>query len=183
AVLAGLVELAADRPGVVAIDLAGGPAPKHDWSLADYRGPFAAAAELGLGRTVHAAEGRPAGEITTAIEELGAQRIGHGTTLMDDPEVLGLVLERGVTIEACPTSNVHTGAIASVAAHPLRRWLGAGVRVCVCPDNTLLSNVSAAQELARVCRDLDLSPAERQQLIDNGHRAAFPTRQSQTRAD
>ena len=171
--LSGLVRLAEGRPAVVGIDLAGGPSSGHSWSMVDYREPFEAAAAVGLGRTVHASEGRPPDEIRTAIEILGAQRIGHGTTLLDDPEVLALVLERGVTIEACPTSNVHTGAIDSVASHPLAAWLDAGVSACVCPDNTLLSDVTAADELDRVCTALQLSSEQRQRLIDCGHRAAF----------
>ena len=56
-----------------------------------------------------------------AVVTLLAQRIGHGTTLLQDPEVTALVIERGVTIEACPTSNVHTGVLAKVADHPLAR--------------------------------------------------------------
>ena len=136
--------------GVVGIDLAGGPAPGHAYGLADYARPFAMARDLGLGRTVHAGEGRPPAEIRTAIELLGAQRIGHGTTLLDDPAVLELVLERGVTIEACPTSNVHTGVVDRVADHPLGRWLQLGVRCTVCTDNTLLSDVTLPEELDRV---------------------------------
>ena len=64
---------------------------------------------------MHAGEGRPPDEIRVAIEQLHALRIGHGTTLLDDPSVLDLVLERGVTIEACPTSNWQVGVIGAVA--------------------------------------------------------------------
>jgi len=98
AVLHALVDVAAVRSGVVGIDLAGGPAPGHSFGLTDYRAAFLRAEELGVGRTVHAGEGRPAREIRDAIEVLHAQRIGHGTTLLDDRSVLDLVLERGITI-------------------------------------------------------------------------------------
>jgi adenosine deaminase len=95
---------------------------------------------------------RVAGEIcehAAAIEIALAQRIGHGTTLLDDPAVVDLVLERGVTIEACPTSNLHTGAIERAEDHLLPRCLPLGVRACVCTDNTLFSDVTASQELVR----------------------------------
>ena len=112
---------------------------------------------------MHAGEGRPPAEIRIAIESLGAQRIGHGTTLLDDPAVVDLVLEHGVVIEACPTSNVHTGVIDRVDAHPLKQWLEQGIQVCVNTDNTLFSDVTASEELARVAkipgvrsRDLEL---------------------------
>src|SRR5262249_51762649 len=131
------------------------------------------AADLGLGRTVHAGEGRPAEEIRTAIEVLQAQRIGHGTTLLDDAGVLDLVIARGVVIEACPTSNVHTGVIASVGAHPLPRWLDRGVRACVCADNTLLSATTAAEELKRVAEIEGMDDAKLSAVVDHGHRGAF----------
>jgi adenosine deaminase len=88
---------------------------------------------------VHAAEGRPAAEIRLAIEQLHAQRIGHGTTLLDDPSAVELVLQRGTVIEACVTSNLHTGAIAALELHPLPRWLELGVCACICTDNTRIA--------------------------------------------
>jgi adenosine deaminase len=172
-VLEGHVGLAASRPGVVGIDLAGGPAPSHSWGLRDYVGPFRRAADLGLGRTVHAAEGRPVSEIRVAVESLGANRIGHGTTLLDDPAVVELVRERGVTIEACVTSNWHVGAIPSVDAHPLPRWLSAGVRAAVCCDNTLLSGVDSSEETERVSRLPGMTEALLDRAIEAGHAAAF----------
>ncbi len=173
AVLTGLVALARSRPGVVGIDLAGGPTPGHEWQMRSYAPAFRAAAEHGLGRTVHAGEGRPAAEIRQAIEELGAIRVGHATTLLDDPAVVDLVLERGVTIEACPTSNLHTGAIARLADHPLPRWLERGVKVCVCPDNTLLSEVTAAEELGRAASIPGMDADKVAAVTRFGHQAAF----------
>ena len=151
-VLMRLVDAAEHRLGVVGIDLAGGADSGDAFALADYAAPFARAAALGLGRTVHAGEGRPADEIRVAVETLGAQRIGHGTSLLEDPAVLALVLERGIVIEACPTSNVHTGALARIEDHPLPRWLDLGVRAAVCADNTLLSATDARVELGRAMR-------------------------------
>jgi adenosine deaminase len=167
------VEAARSRPGVVGIDLAGGPHPSHRWILEDYAPAFRAAAEAGLGRTVHAGEGRPPEEIGIAVEVLGAQRIGHGTTLLDDPQVLSMVLARRVVIEACPTSNVHTGIIGQVEEHPLGAWLSHGVRVCVNTDNTLLSDVTVSGELERVRRIGGVGAKELELLILTGHEAAF----------
>lgn len=172
-VLERLVSIAEHRPGVVGIDIAGGPSPAHDWSLADYAGPFWRAAELGIGRTVHAGEGRPPAEIRTAIEVLGAQRIGHGTTVLEDPATVDLVLERGVVIEACPTSNVHTGVIRSVAEHPLPKWLALGVKATVCTDNTLFSRVDEPTELRAAASIPGMSDGWMTAVIENGHHAAF----------
>jgi len=173
AVLHGLVDVADPRPGVVGIDLAGGPAPGHSWSMAGYAGPFTRARELGLGRTVHAGEGRAPQEIRTAIEVLHAQRVGHGTTLLQDPEVLELVVERGIVIEACVTSNWQVGAIASLEDHDLPRWLDHGVQACVCCDNTLLSAVDAPEELRRVAALPGMTPQKLERLLLTGRRAAF----------
>lgn len=172
-VLDELVAVAIPRAGVVGIDLAGGPAPGHTWGMCDYARAFRRAAEHGIGRTVHAGEGRPPVEIRVAIEELLAERIGHGTTLLEDPAVTDLVLARGVTIEACPTSNVHTGVLARVADHPLPRWLALGVRACVNTDNTLLSAVDAPEELRRSAAIPGMNAARVAGVVANGHAAAF----------
>jgi adenosine deaminase len=175
-VLEGLVAVAAGRPGVTGIDLAGGPVPGHAFRIADYERPFRQAEEMGLGRTVHAGEGRPAAEIRTAVEVLHAERIGHGTTLLDDPAVRDLVIERDVTIEACPTSNVHVGVLAAVADHPLPRWLDAGVPACLCPDNTLLSAVTCRDEYRRALEMPGMTADRLAAVAEFGHRAAFRRR-------
>ena len=172
-VLEQLVDIAATRKGVVGIDLAGGPLPTHSFGLNDYAPAYRRAKEHGIGRTVHAGEGRPASEIRSAIEVLHAQRIGHGTTLLDDPAVTDLVIERGVVIEACPTSNVHTGVVASVETHPLVKWLDRGVRVCVNADNTFLSGVNVRNEYERVARIPGMDEAKLRTLVETGHAAAF----------
>jgi adenosine deaminase len=172
-VLERLVTVAIPRAGVVGIDLAGGPAPGARYGLVDYAPAFRRAADHGIGRTVHAGEGRPPAEIRVAIEQLLAERIGHGTTLLDDPAVVDLVLARGVTVEACPTSNVHTGVIATIADHPLPRWLARGVRVCVNTDNTLLSAVDAPEEHRRVASIPGMDAERMAQVVAFGHAGAF----------
>lgn len=173
AVVDALVTAAIPRRGVVGLDLAGGPSPGATWGLVDYAPAFSRARDHGIGRTVHAGEGRPPQEIAQAIDVLHAQRIGHGTTLLDDPRVLDRVLGAGVTIEACPTSNWHVGAVASVAAHPLPRWLALGVKACVNPDNTLLSAVSAAEEHRRAGTIPGMTPALLARAVAHGHVGAF----------
>lgn len=175
-VLRELVEVARTRPGVVGLDLAGGPSSGDRWRLEDYAEVFALARDVGLGRTVHAGEGRPPEEIRTAIEVLHANRVGHGTTLLEDPAVVEVVLERGVTLEACPTSNMQVGAIGAVDEHPLPRWLALGVRACVCTDNTLFSAVDAPEEHRRAGAIPGMTAALIAQAIEHAHEAAFRRR-------
>jgi adenosine deaminase len=176
AVLESLVDAARDCPGIVGIDLAGGPSLAQGYRLSDYSRAFSRARDLGLGRTVHAGEGRPADEIRQAIEHLHAQRIGHGTTLLDDPGVVDLVRARGVTIEACPTSNLQTGAVSDLSTHPLAGMLACGVRVTVCTDNTLFSDVDAPGEYRRAAEIPGMGLAALGALAAFGHAAAFPRR-------
>jgi len=168
-----LVNIGASRTGVVGIDLAGGPAPTHTWSMQDYAPAFTRARNLGLGRTVHAGEGRPPAEIAMAITHLHAQRIGHGSTILDDLKVVDLVLEKNVTLEACPTSNIHTGIIQTLEEHPLKQWLARGIKACICTDNTFFSDVDAPTEFTAVSNALNLEADEEQSLLNNGHRASF----------
>jgi adenosine deaminase len=144
-VAADLVELAARHAGagIVGVDLAG------DEALFDagrYRRPFARAREAGLAVTVHAGEGHDPSHIRAAILELGARRIGHGTSASSDARLLDLIVEREVTIEVCLSSNVHTGAIERLELHPLPRLLERGVRVALATDNRFFSATSLSRE-------------------------------------
>lgn len=110
-----IARLAADgRPyGIVGLDLAGD----------ELRAPleplipiFRWARERGLFLTIHAGEVGPPAHIRHAVLVLGAHRIGHGIQAVRDPAVLRLLRERGIPLEVCPTSNLHTGAAAGF--HP-----------------------------------------------------------------
>ena len=146
-VLNRLVETARTRDKVVGIDLAGAPSPNDRWSLMDYSEPFTKARDYGLGRTVHAGEGRSPKEIEVAINFLHAQRIGHGLTVLDDWKTTDLVLQKDVLIEACLTSNYHTGCIKELSDHPMKKWMKEGIKFTICTDNTLLSQTDLENEL------------------------------------
>jgi adenosine deaminase len=157
----------------VGIDLAGGPQSSNQWRLEDYSEAFKRAKMLDLGRTVHAGEGRPPQEIRSAIEALEVQRIGHGTTLLDDAELVELICKRDITIEACVTSNVHTGAVTCAEEHPLRNWLDLGIKACICTDNTLFSHITAPQEYKRVSELPGMTNENVIRATQTGHDAAF----------
>jgi len=175
-VLNGLVEIARTRPRVVGIDLAGAPLKDHRYHLIDYDVPFTRAKELGIGRTVHAAEGRSPKEIDVAINFLHAQRIGHGLTLLEDWKTIDLILEKDVTIEACITSNWHTGVINQTSDHPIKEWLDKGVKVTICADNTLLSETLLAKEYAIARTYCGLTYRQINQCKTNARQAIFQRR-------
>ncbi len=110
--------------------------------------------------TVHAGEAFGLPSIWQALQWCGAERLGHGVRLVDDITVhddgsitLGrlasYVRDCRVALELCPTSNVHTGAVASLAEHPIRMFRRLGFRATINTDNRLMSGVSLSSEMAR----------------------------------
>jgi adenosine deaminase len=159
----------ADR-GVVGFDLAGAEA---GFPPAAHRAAFdLVLSDARLGLTIHAGEGDGPGSIRGALA-CGAQRLGHGVRLADDISVgaggrtrLGPlareVRDRGVPLELCPTSNVHSGAAASIAEHPIGMMTALGFRVTVNTDNRLMSATTESNELALTAQafDWDLDQVE-----------------------
>ncbi len=130
--------------GVVGFDLAGDeahfPAELH-------REAIRIAREGGLGITIHAGEAGGPGEVEYAVRELGATRIGHGIHAIEDPATLRLLADRHITLEICPTSNVHTAAVPSIQAHPIAGLLRHGVRVTIGDDDPTTSRTDLCREL------------------------------------
>lgn len=156
--------------GVAGVDLAG------DESLFDadrVRRPFAAARDHGLGVTVHAGEGHDAAHVDTAVAILGADRIGHGVSAASDARILDLLADRGVTIEVCLTSNVQTGAVASLEEHPLPRMLEAGVPVTLATDNRFFSETTLGREYDIAAETLGIDRDGVERMVTAGAAAAF----------
>jgi adenosine deaminase len=139
--------------GVVAFDLAGGEAAHP---ARDFVDAFAYARSHDLAVTVHAGEGAGAESIREAVHLCGADRIGHGTRLMEDAALLAYVRDRGIVLEVCPTSNVQTRVTATFGAHPIKAQHEAGVRVTINTDNRLMSGVTLTEEYARCAQHLGM---------------------------
>ncbi len=137
------IAVAAQPKGVVGLDLAG---DELTYPATPFTGIFRWAKEKGLHITIHAGEVGPAANIREAVERMGAERIGHGIRAAEDPALMRLLAERGVTLEMCPTSNLHTGAVATLSEHPLRHYLEQDVRVTINTDDPGISNVSLTGE-------------------------------------
>ena len=143
--------------GVVGFDLAGGEAgrpPEH------HRAAFAAAARGGLGITVHAGEAAGWESIFEAIHSCRAMRIGHGTRLFENPDLMAYVRDRRICLEVNITSNVQTHAVASASAHPVRRYFDAGIPVTLCTDSWLMSGVSLTDEYVTAEREIGFTQDE-----------------------
>ena len=138
--------------GVVGFDLAGA---ELGFPPGPHAAAFACARDAGLGITCHAGEADDGARVFEAAA-LGATRIGHGVHLMmgaTDDEIARRV-ERarvlGLHFEVCPSSNVHTGAVASLARHPIRAMVEAGLSVSCSTDNRLMSGVTLSDELRAI---------------------------------
>lgn len=156
--------------GVVAFDIAGGEAGRP---AAPHRHAFEIARRGGLACIAHAGEAAGPASIAEALFECGAQRIGHGTRLEEDPALLAYVRDHRIPVECCLTSNRQTHAVPSLAAHPLPRYLAAGLCVTLCTDNWLMSDVTLSSEFALAQATFGLADADCRTLVRNAMDAAF----------
>jgi adenosine deaminase len=156
--------------GVVGLDIAGDELLLPD--LEPYVEPFRIAAAAGLGLTAHAAEAGPPSSVRAAVERLGARRIGHGSRVVDDPEVLGWSVDQGLAFEECPTSNVLTGAAASLLEHPIHRFLAAGARVVLGDDDPITIGRHLGEDV-RDLADAGLSPADLERIVRTSIEVGF----------
>jgi adenosine deaminase len=95
-----------------------------------------------------------------AIDELGAQRIGHGCSAAGDPELMRRLARDQVVVECCLSSNYGTGAVKKGQPHPIRALLEAGVPVALCCDNTTVSRTNLVRESALAAEQIGLDAVE-----------------------
>ncbi|MFO0724633.1 MAG: adenosine deaminase [Myxococcota bacterium] len=167
-----LAELAAGflGRGVVAFDLAG---PEAGFPATDHQEACRIARAAGLRLTVHAGEGDGAPSIARALHDCGAERIGHGCRLADDPGLLAEVKRRRIPLEVCPSSNLHTAVAPTIEAHPIGAQIAAGLEVTINTDNRLVSDTTVSHELELLVRHLGLNDEAVFRLLWTGFEAAF----------
>jgi adenosine deaminase len=126
-------------------------------NVAEFAPAFRIAAKAGLRAVPHGGELAGPASVRACLDELHADRIGHGVAAAGDPALLARIAARGVTLEVCPASNVALGVVAAAADVPLRPLLGAGIQVALGADDPLLfgSRLAAQYELARQAHGLD----------------------------
>ncbi len=156
--------------GVVAFDLAG---PERGHPAREHRSAFEHAAQHGLSCTCHAGEGDGSHSIHDALHSCGAQRIGHGTRLGEDPALLEYVVEHRIPLEMCLTSNVHTHTVPSIAEHPFRKYLQQGVVVTLNTDGRLVDGISLTDEYFAAHAVLGLTREELMRVVVNTCESAF----------
>ena len=167
-----LAHLAVDyqAEGVVAFDLAGS---EYGHPARDHAAAFNHAAQHGLHCTCHAGEGDGPESVRQALHDCGAQRIGHGTRIVEDPALEDYVLEQRIPLEVCLTSNFHPGTVQDVADHPLRRYFDRGCVVTLNTDGRLMDGVTLTDEYWLAHTKLEFTRNEIDTLILNAFESAF----------
>ncbi|MGQ0562677.1 MAG: adenosine deaminase [Gemmatimonadota bacterium] len=156
--------------GVVAFDLAGAeennPAKKH-------RDAFYHVVNANIAATIHAGEAYGPESIHQALHWCSANRIGHGTRLFEDPELMQYVNDFRIPLEICLTSNVQTRAVADFAEHPVRLYYDEGLVVTLNTDNRLMSATTVTEEFWRAHTHLGFTWDELCDVAIMGFESAF----------
>lgn len=156
--------------GVVAFDLAGA---EDNFPAKHHAEAFRLILANNLNCTIHAGEGYGPESIHQALHYCGAHRIGHGTRLKENGDLLNYVNDHRIPLEICPTSNVQTRVVASIAAHPLRFYFDYGLRITINTDNRLVSNTSVTEELWRIVQQQNFTIGEIRTVLLNGFKSSF----------
>jgi adenosine deaminase len=156
--------------GVVAFDLAGGEA---GFPASAHSDAFAYARKHNLAVTIHAGEGDGARSVRDAVHKCGANRLGHATRLIEDPELTQYVNDRRIGLEICLTSNVQTHAAKSYETHPLRQYFDHGMNLTLNTDNRLMSGTTLTDEYVYAAKRLDFNFDELCTMALNGFESAF----------
>jgi adenosine deaminase len=158
------------QDGMVGLDLAGNEA---EFSYQPFYGIFREAKQAGLHLTIHAGEWGPAQHVRDAIEEIGAERIGHGVRVLEDQNVAGVAREHGTAFEVCVTSNYQSGVVQSLETHPLMKMLEAGLNVTINTDDPSISRITLSHEYYTACEDLHMPQSTLKQRIVAAAQACF----------
>jgi adenosine deaminase len=160
--------------GVVAIDIAGAEAL---YPTSNYKDLFSKAKEYGIPFTIHAGEADGPESVKTAIE-FGTKRIGHGVRSYEDPKVIELIKNEGVTLEMCPTSNRQTHAVEDMSKYPFMDYLNQRIKVTLNTDDMGIERTTLANEFRYMEKNFNLTYEQEKTILMNSINAAFTTKET-----
>jgi adenosine deaminase len=147
----------AHRDHIVAVDLAG---DEHRFPARLFKQHFKRIRDAGLAVTVHAGEADGPHSVWSAIRDLGAERIGHGFRAAEDPALVDYLAGKGIGLECCPTSNLHTSTVKNYQSHPIRELADKGVMFCLNTDDPGISAIDISHEYEIAAPAVGLSEAQ-----------------------
>lgn len=167
-----LAELAVayKNKGVKGFDLAGA---EYDFPAKDHKPAFQLILNNNVNCTCHAGEANGPESIAQALHLVGVHRIGHGTRLREDGDLLNYVNDHRIPIEVCPSSNVQTGAVPDLQSHPIRLYFDYGLRVTVNTDNRLITDTTITKEFLLLHNCCGFNIDDIKTMIVNGFKSAF----------
>lgn len=164
------LSVAFKKRGVVAFDLAGA---EYDNPAKEHKDAFYRILNNNINCTIHAGEAFGPESISQAIHYCGAHRIGHGTRLIEDRDLLNYVNDHRIPLEICLISNLQTKAVNKLEDHPLRKYYDQGLRLTINTDNRLISNTTVTDELYLAAKTFNFNLYEICNLITDGFKSAF----------
>jgi adenosine deaminase len=176
-VFAGMLRTAYDGPlraaidgmegwdGLSGVDLHGfEQMPTEPWTF----GVWERIRKAGKVTKCHAGEFDGPARVREAIQQLGVRRVQHGVRAVEDPAVVKLAADNGVTFDLCPLSNIRLGVVPDIASHPIRALMKAGVNCTVSTDDPLTFDNTVNDEYAALASEASFTRAELAQVARNG---------------
>ena len=167
-----LAELAVayKNKGVIGFDLAGA---EYNHPAKDHKEAFYLALNNNINITIHAGEAYGPKSIHEALHYCSTHRLGHGTRLIEDGDLLNYVNDHRIPLEICITSNLDTKSVKDLKQHPLSFYLDYGLRVTLNTDNRLVSNTTLTDEYMLAINGLKIDYSEVKNIIISGFKSAF----------
>jgi adenosine deaminase len=156
--------------GVIGVGIGGS---EQSYPPEPFAGVYEKARQLGFNTGAHAGEAAGPTSIWGAVRSLKVERIGHGTRAIEDEALIRYLLEKQIPLECCPLSNVRTGVVKSIEAHPVKKFFNAGLLVTVNTDDPAMFGNSLAQEYQILEERLGFSRDEVRKVILNGVKASW----------
>ncbi len=155
---------------IVGVALAG---PEPGYPVKPFRDIFARYHEAGLGIEIHAGEWCGPDSVWDALEHGYPDRVGHGVSLFQDPRLIEIFQERQIHIEMCPTSNVKTGSVPCIAAHPVALARDLGLNFSINTDDPGPFENSMTTEYAQLAEVFGFTETDFMRVYENTMAARF----------
>jgi adenosine deaminase len=165
-----LEALFGQRERITALDLAG---DEEHFPAGLFQEHFRRARNAGWHITIHAGEITGPGSVWNAINQLGAERIGHAIHAVEDPALMDYLVEHGIGVESCLTSNAQTSCVADYLTHPLKTFLEHGIRATINTDDPGISGITLPYEYDIAAPRAGLTKAQIRQAQMNAVEVAF----------
>ena len=164
-----IIYLAQKYDKVCAIDLAGDEAK---YKTSSFEKLFDLANSLNLNITIHAGEADGSDSISSAIS-FGAKRIGHGINCINNDEVINKIIDKNITLEICPTSNIQTNVVDEYKNHPIKKIIDKGIIVTISTDNNTVSKINLSKEYDKLIENFKFAKEDFLKLNINAVNASF----------